>query len=392
MHNQQWELADVFKAGFTQYCAVTGTLPKQHYDIANAIMACRTQAMGAHLFTCDHCGHEKLGYNSCRNRHCPSCQAHARAQWVERRTNELLDVPYFHVVFTIPDSLNQFALRNKAVFYALMFRAASETITELGANPKRLGANMGYIAVLHTWGQNLIDHPHIHCIVPAGGLREDQWIDSRNQSFLFPVSVMSALFRGKIMAYFREALADGSMELHGTLERYRDEPDSLRDCIHSMYAASWVVYAKPPFGGALAVVKYLGRYTHRIAIANSRIVNVCDKGVSFRWKDYRHGNIEKTMTLDIVEFIRRFMLHVIPKNFVRIRYYGFLSCRSRSEKLPLCRSLTATPDPKLRLVKAGNCLKPADDAMLCPSCRTGHMRPYLALHKPDPGGVLSIAA
>lgn len=398
MRNESLKVADVFRAGFARYRASAGPLPKHYHTIANAIMACGTAVLGGHAYACDNCGHERIAYNSCRNRHCPSCQGHARARWVERRMDELLDVPYFHVVFTIPDTLNPFALRNKAEFYGIMFRAASETLAALAKDPKRLGAQMGFISVLHTWGQNLFDHPHLHCIIPAGGLREDQWISSKNHNFLFPVAVLSTLFRAKFMDYFRAALKDGSILPHGTLSKYRDEPERLKNLVDSLYTTPWVVYAKPPFAGPQAVIKYLGRYTHRIAIANSRLVSVSATTVSFKCKDYRDNNTEKVMTLDIAEFLRRFMLHVLPRGFVRIRYFGFLSCRSRADKLPLCMSLAGK---RPHAHDAASCGQTADEyapfvptagLMLCPHCHAGHLRPCRFIHKPDPGGELSKAA
>ncbi|MBD3393002.1 MAG: IS91 family transposase [Chitinivibrionales bacterium] len=396
MHNtNSLQLADVLRAGFSRFVAATGPLPPQHYAVANAIMGCKTAALGGHVFKCDHCGHDKISYNSCRNRHCPSCQAQARAHWVEKRLDELLAVPYFHVVFTLPNALNPFALRNKSCMYNLLFRAASETLCELGRDPKRLGAELGFIALLHTWGQTLQDHPHLHCVVPAGGLRDDEWVASKSSSFLFPIAVMAKLFRGKFLDYFEHAVEGGDIEFHGQLRRYRDEPKLMSDLLDTLYRKQWVVYAKPPFAGPEAVVKYLGRYTHRIAIANSRLVSLDDTEVRFRWKDYADGHKQKVMALNIAEFIRRFLLHVLPKGFVRIRYYGFLSCRGRAEKLALCMSLTgkrrhtephAIPD-------APHATQPwSERTWVCPLCNKGRMRLCFRIHKPDPGGTLSIAA
>ena len=340
MHKPAIRLADVFSAGFAHYLLDNGPLPAQHYAVANAIMACRTAALGGHVLHCQECGHDVISYNSCRNRHCPTCQARARAQWVDARTRELLRVPYFHVVFTVPAQLNPFALRNKEAFYNILFAAASQTLAELGRDDKRLGGELGCIAVLHTWGQNLMDHPHLHFIVPGGALDDDRWVSCNARDFLFPVKVMAALFRGKFLDAFKHALDNGDIALCGTLERFRKDPALLRGMIDDLYRTNWVVYAKPPFGGPKAVVKYLGRYTHRIAIADARIVALTDTHVSFQWKDYADHGRSKIMTLTIVEFIRRFLYHVVPLHFVRIRYYGFLSVRSRKVKLALCRDQT----------------------------------------------------
>lgn len=341
MYRHHYELADVLRAGFGGYCDKCKMMPLEHYKVANAIMNCHTEVMGGHVFRCGHCGHETVSYNSCRNRHCPSCQAAARVQWVDNRVKELLPVPYFHVVFTVPSELNRFALRNKSVFYNILFRAAAETLHTLAEREKYLGATIGFIAVLHTWGQNLMDHPHLHCVVPAGGLNDDmtQWKTTPKASFLFPVKVVSKLFRGKFMEMFRRAVEKGEIVFHGTLRSFETDPKSFGRIIDSLYKKEWVVYAKPPFAGPKAVLKYLGRYTHRIAISNSRIKEINDETVSFTWKDYADGNREKTMTLSHYEFIRRFLMHVLPTGFVRIRYFGFLGQAVKKKKLQLCRML-----------------------------------------------------
>lgn len=340
------QLSDVFRAGFSRYAAAHSPLPRQHYDVANAIMHCHTAAMGGHVFQCPECGTNRIMYNSCRNRHCPSCQAMARAKWVDARTRELLPVPYFHVVFTVPSQLNPFALRNKDVFYNILFAAASQTLRDLGKDDKHLGAEPGSVAVLHTWGQNILDHPHLHFIVPAGGLDDDRWVPCKNPKFLFPVKVMSELFKGKFLDAFKEAVAGGTIKMCGTLSMYEQHPATLAALIDALYKSPWVVYAKPPFGGPNAVVKYLGRYTHRIAISNARILSLNSSHVSFQWKDYRAANASKIMTLTLEEFIRRFLLHVLPKGFVRIRYFGFLANCTRAAKLQLCRDQT---DPQSAL-------------------------------------------
>jgi len=394
--------------GFNDYAQTNGPLPYQHYGVANAILGCHTAAMGGHIFRCNGCGSDRISYNSCRNRHCPSCQALARAQWVEDRTNELLPVPYFHVVFTVPAQLNPFALRNKEAFYKILFAAASQCLLELGLDQKHLGGLLGLIAVLHTWGQALMDHPHLHIIVPAGGLDDDRWVACAKRDFLFPVKVMGSLFRGKFLSAFKAALNDGSIQYHGALEVFREEPGKLDGLIRTLYDTDWVVYAKPPFGGPEAVVKYLGRYTHRIAIANSRIVSLTDTEVAFRWKDYADHGRSKVMTLTIGEFIRRFLLHVLPLGFVRIRYYGFLANRARAPKLQMCRDQTDPLRACDESTDADDTSMPQEkDARECRVCGNGRLQwrmdiprsagrraavADLALHLHDPGGGLANAA
>ena len=393
------ELSDVFRIGFSRYCAESKPQP-DHYKVANAIMACHTATLGGHVYRCEGCGHEKISYNSCRNRHCPSCQAGARAAWVDSRVKEVLPVPYFHVVFTVPSSLNPFALRNKEAFYSILFRAASETLHAFAADPKHLGAKIGFIAVLHTWGQNLLDHPHLHCVVPAGGISEDrtQWKKTPYGKFLFPVKAMSALFRGKFLAYFAAAIRDKEILFHGSLARFALDPTQFASLLDTLHKSSWVVYAKAPFAGPEAVIKYLGRYTHRIAIANSRITSLTESHVSFRWKDYADENKEKTMTVTHAEFIRRFLLHVLPQGFVRIRYYGFLAQAAKGEKLALClKLLGAKPREPLpedidkkawaRLLKELT----GEDPRLCPLCHKGRLVPHREIMRPQRGAVSAVA-
>ncbi|OGJ88419.1 MAG: hypothetical protein A2268_02745 [Candidatus Raymondbacteria bacterium RifOxyA12_full_50_37] len=356
--------------------------------MANAIMACRTAQLGGHVYQCDSCGHEHISYNSCRNRHCPQCQALARSAWVQARMDDLLPVPYFHAVFTIPPALNPFALRNKEAFYALMFKAVSETLLELAKNKKRLGAVIGFIAILHTWGQNLMDHPHIHCVVPGGGIQETRWIHCRRK-FLFPIRVLSALFKGKLMAYFREAVTNNDIQFHGALAAHKD-PIAFQSLIDDLYAQDWVIYVKPPFAGPQAVLKYLGSYTHRIAISNRRIISIKDGMVSFTWKDYAHGNVRKVMAFPISEFIRRFLLHVVPKGFVRIRHYGFLGNRTRKTSIAACRKALGVlrpPEEKRQPRSWVDLCKQltGNDPTLCPMCGTGHLRPFREITASPPG-------
>lgn len=400
MADKTIELADVFRLGFSEYAAHNGPLPGQHYKVANALMACHTSSLGGHVYRCGECGHEKISYNACRNRHCPSCQATARMQWVENRMKELLPVPYFHVVFTVPAQLNPFALRNKEAFYNILFKAASETLQDLAGNPKRLGAEIGFLAILHTWGQNLLDHPHLHCVVPAGGLSVDQdrWKNIPHGNFLFPVKVMSALFRGKFLDLFKTAVRNGEIRFHGILEEYKNTGE-FSALLDSLYESCWVVYAKPPFAGPEAVLKYLGRYTHRIAIANSRLVELTDTHVSFTWKDYTDGNSQKVMTLTHAEFIRRFLLHAVPHRFVRIRYYGFLSQAAKKEKLARCMELLGR---KILEPLDGDIDKKAWKLLLrelcgidpwkCPLCTKGRLVPHREIPRSMRKGYVSLAA
>jgi hypothetical protein len=355
--------------------------------VLRSLAACRTAVLGGHLEQCGECGHRRPAYNSCRNRHCPKCQAAARAAWLDARRAELLPVPYFHVVFTLPEQLGPLALQNKHVLYDILFRAAAETLQEIAADPKHLGAEIGFLAVLHTWGQNLLDHPHLHCVVPGGGLSPDgsRWISCRNEDFLLPVKVLSAVFRGKFLDYLKRAFAQGQLGFHGRLADLA-QPDAFARLLGECYDRKWVVYAKRPFGGPEQVLKYLARYTHRVAISNQRLISLENGHVTFRWKNYAQGNQQQTMTLSGVEFLRRFLLHLLPSHFVRIRHYGFLANRHRSEKLARCRELlgvTAGEPPEEVPVEAPQEPKEGPDPQRCPVCG-GHMR--AVAHCPRPSG------
>jgi hypothetical protein len=312
-----------------------------HRRVLRAIAQCRTAALGGHRDRCDQCAQPALSYNSCRDRHCPKCLTAARNRWVAAREQELLPVGYVHLVFTMPASVARLALANKRVVYDLLFHAAAATLLHVAANPKRLGAAIGGLMVLHTWGQRLQHHPHVHCVVPMGGLAPDttRWIHARPRFFL-PIPVLRKLFRGKLVAGIRDAFRNGRLDFPGSLEPLK--PDAaFRAFLRSLYRQTWVVYAKPPFGSAAHVLHYLARYTHRVAISNHRLVDVTDDTVSFRWKDYRHGNQVRTLMVDVDEFLRRFLLHVLPKRFVRIRYFGFLASRCRTRQLTQCRQALA---------------------------------------------------
>ena len=340
------------------------------------LAACRTAALGGHVLECPECGYRQIAYNSCGNRHCPTCQATASARWLEARAGELLPVPYFHLVFTLPDALDSIALGNPRVVYDLLLRCAAETVLEVAADPDHLGARTGALAVLHTWGQALQFHPHVHCVVPGGGLSEDRtcWVSSRPDFFL-PVRVLSRVFRGKFLAGLRAAYAAGRLRLSG---RRGDEvaAGEFERLVSAAVRTDWVVYAKPPFGGPEVVLKYLARYTHRVAISNRRLIALEDGEVTFHWKDYAQGGGPKTMTLTAVEFIRRFLLHVLPAGFARIRHYGLLSNRRRREDLAVCRELLgdgpAEPRPE-ETVEVPEGAESITPTRVCPNCGAGRM-------------------
>ena len=317
----------------------------QQLKTFRAVLACRTAALGGHLDVCSDCGHQAaISYNSCRNRHCPKCQAQARQRWLEARQQELLETSYFHVVFTVPHELNVLALTTPRLFYDLLFSSVADTLLEVARNPERLGADIGVLAILHTWGQNLLLHPHIHCVVPAGGLSQDRtrWIATEHR-FLLPLPVLRKVFRGKFIAGLRRLHRKGRLRCEGPAGEYADAR-RFAQLLRTVHRQPWVVYAKQAMGGPAQVLRYLGRYTHRIAISNHRLISFDGEHVSFRWKDYTGGGKQRIMRLDAREFLRRFFLHVLPKGFVRIRHYGLLSNRFRRRSLTLARALLAHPD------------------------------------------------
>jgi hypothetical protein len=329
-----------------------------------AIRNCRTQALGGHLDRCSACGHEAISYNSCRNRHCPKCQTNAREQWLAKRSEDLLPVPYFHVVFTLPHDLSALALQNKKLLYDLLFDATADTLMEIAADPKHLGAKIGFLAVLHTWGQNLQHHPHLHCVVPAGGLPPDhsRWIRAPT-SFFLPVRVLSKVFRGKFVDGLKRLFRANKLALHGSLQPLADSKQ-FRKFLRQLFRNDWVVYAKRPFRGPEYVLQYLARYTHRVAISNHRLIAHEDGKVSFRYKDYAHGGKKRKMTVTADEFLRRFLLHVLPRGLVRIRHFGFLANRSRSRLLAICRQLLSDAP----LARSPTCVAPPQREWCCPSC------------------------
>jgi predicted Zn-ribbon and HTH transcriptional regulator len=328
-----------------------------------AIMRCRTAALGGHRDQCQRCGYQAISYNSCRNRHCPKCQTNAREKWLRQRQQELLPVGYYHLVFSIPHTLVPLVWQNKKVLFTLLFEAAAATLLEVAADPKHLGAQIGFLSILHTWGQTLQPHPHLHCVVPGGGLSPDhqRWIASHAHFFL-PVKVLSRVFRGKFVAGLRRAAASGRLALHGECLPLAN-PQAFAAFLRTLFHEDWVVYAKPPFGGPEHLLQYLARYTHRVAISNHRIVDVTNSHVTFQWKDYAHHSRQHTMTLTGEEFLRRFLQHVLPKGFPRIRYVGWLANRRRKNLLPLCRVLLTPRPPATPVAPAA---EPA--VWLCPSC------------------------
>ncbi len=347
MNAPPFEVADIIRTHGKRFIEKNRSwLTWLHVRVLFAIEHCRTAALGGHLDRCCQCGHEVTSFNSCRSRHCPKCQTNARNKWLAERSKELLPVKYVHVVFTIPHELSWLALQNKKVVYDLLFRASAATLLEIAADPKHLGADIGFLSVLHTWGQNLQHHPHIHCVIPAGGLSSDQqhWIHPRYPFFL-PVKVLSRVFRGKFIAGLKDAFQHGKLLFPGTL-KHLSAAQSFHAFLRPLFRNDWVVYAKRPFGGPQHILQYLARYTHRVAISNHRIIRVADGNVTFRWKNYAHKSKQKLMTVTAEEFLRRFLLHTLPRGFVRIRFCGFLANRRRGTALPLCHALlTIGPAP-----------------------------------------------
>lgn len=372
------EVADIFRAYGAVYRQVH-EVPLRHLRAMRAIEICRTAELGGHVEECDSCGQLRISYNSCRNRHCPKCQILQKEKWIEARSEDLLPIQYFHVVFTIPSELNPLVIMNQKVMYDLMFRSVSETLAELSDNPKHLGARIGFMSVLHTWGQNLMDHPHIHCVVTGGGLSLDgnRWVSCRKRFFI-PVRVMSALFRGKLLAYLKSTFEAGEFIFPGGIVHLR-ESHVFERFRKQLYHKKWVVYCKPPFDGAKGVLQYLGRYTHRIAISNNRILTADNDTVTFRWRDYADGNKQKTMTLKVDEFIRRYLLHVLPDRYVRIRHFGLLANRSRKDNITLCRELLGTytgiePQKEKKETWQEQLLRICGiDVTACPVCQIGRM-------------------
>jgi hypothetical protein len=362
------EVADVIRL-FGEHLLAAGPVSPARRRVMRALVACRTSRLGGHVEACDSCDYQRIAYNSCRNRHCPKCQGPRQAQWLEERAKDLLPVEYFHVVFTMPEELAAIALQNKRVVYGILFAASAATLLTIAADKKHLGAEIGFLSVLHTWSQDLRHHPHVHCVVPGGGLAPDgRWIACR-PGFFLPVRVLGAMFRGKFVAQLRRAFERGELRFQGQLERLRERA-AFAQLLDDLMQMSWVVYSKPPFGGPVQVLKYLARYTHRVAIGNRRILGIDADGVTFRWRDRAQGDRVRAMKLPGVEFLRRFLLHVLPRGFQRIRHYGLLGNRGRAVKLAASRLALGAPMPA------------KDDAVgtpretveaRCPSCRVGRL-------------------
>ena len=372
-------VADVFRRYGEVYCAEAGAaLSTAQRRVMTAIERCRTGALGGHVEQCDACGHTRVWYNSCRDRHCPQCQSLARAAWIKAREADLLETEYFHVVFTVPQAIAEIALQNKAVVYHLLFRATADTLRTIAADPTHLGAAIGFFAVLHTWGQTLVHHPHLHCVVPGGGLSLDgtRWVSCR-PGFFLPVRVLSRLFRRLFLTALDAAFDAGALQFFGVLEPLRYRQAFLQHLAPTRHT-DWVVYAKPPFAGPQQVLDYVGRYTHRVAISNARLVDTDEGHVRFRYKEYREDHRPpRTMTLPAGEFLRRFLLHVLPAGFHRIRYFGLLGTRHRKDTLARCRQLLGTSAPETVAVPPD--YRDRDEALTgrslraCPACHAGHM-------------------
>jgi len=364
------EVADVIRSAGPAFVERNRNwITAQHEKVLSAITRCRTAALGGHRDQCSECGHTAISYNSCRNRHCPRCQGNARVRWLQARQRELLPTRYVHVVFTLPRELAPLALQNKRLIYNLLFHASAETLLEIARDPRHLGAEIGFFSVLHTWDQRLQHHPHVHCVVAAGGLapNHDRWIFG-HRSFFLPVKVLSRVFRGKFMAALRVAFRDGKLKFLGQLAPLA-EPQVFACWLRVLFRHDWVVYCKPPFGGPERVLHYLGAYTHRVAISNHRLIALADGKVTFRWRDSAHGNRQRIMSLSIEEFLRRFLLHLLPPRFVRIRNFGFLANRRRAPLLLLCfRLLQQSDSDKPAAVTASTDTPSNLSLWKCPLC------------------------
>ena len=363
------EVADLIRAAGRSFIDCNRSwLNRLHLKVLTAIERCRTSALGGHLDACTRCGYSAISFNSCRNRHCPRCQSNARDRWIDARSRELLPTPYAHVVFTLPHELAPLALQNKRFVYDLLFRTSAETLLQIARDPKHLGGDIGFFSVLHSWNQKLEHHPHIHCVVPAGGLSPDhtRWIPSHPKFFL-PVDVLAEVFRGKFYEALKGAFAQGQLGFHGNLKPL-GQPKAFSSLLRQIFRKKWVVYAKRPFGGPEHALRYLGCYTHRVAISNHRLVSFVDEKVTFRWRDSRHKSKKRLMTLHVHEFLRRFLLHVLPKGFVRIRHFGFLSTRNRSTLLPICLNLLPVQEPQSMMRVEQQPAQPRPATWLCPHC------------------------
>jgi predicted Zn-ribbon and HTH transcriptional regulator len=392
MQRPPLEVADIVRAAGKKFVDNSREwITAKHLKVLRAIARCRTAALGYHVDECTRCGYSGYSYNSCLNRHCPKCQANARLRWINGRKKELLPVPYAHIVFTVPRALAQLALQNKKLIYTMLLRLSAETLIEVARNPKRLGAEIGFFSVLHTWTQTMQHHPHVHCVVPAGGLSFDhqRWVHG-NPRFFMPKKVLRKVFRGKVKAALKDAFAKGEIHFYGKL-RHLSDPKAFSSFVRELYRNPWVVHCKRPFGGPEYVLRYLGRYTHRVAISNHRLVSFENGDVTFRWRDRAHGNIERPMTLSAEKFLTRFLLHVLPKAFVRIRSFGYLANRNRRTLLPLCFQYLGSA-PQTSTTEE----QPADTSGIwkCPHCGGPmvvilRVNPPRALPRPPPAASAS---
>ena len=369
MQDPPLEVADLVRAaGEDFFVRSRKWLTGQHRKVLSAIVRCRTAAMGGRRLRCEGCDHEPpIVFNSCLDRHCPKCQAGKRKRWLEARRQELLPVRYLHVVFTLPRVLSLLALQNKELLYSLLMKASADTLLEIGRDRRHLGAKLGFLSILHTWSQLLQPHAHVHQVVPAGGLSldSDRWVDAPSKTFFLPKAVLAEVFRGKFVDGLKKAYAKGKLKLHGQFAPLQQER-AFKAFVRSLYRTNWVVEVRPPFGGAGKALEYLSRYTHRVAISNQRLVSFVQGRVTFRWRDSAHGNQQRLMTLELYEFLRRLMLHVLPAGFHRIRYYGFLTNSKRGELLPICRRLIARVNPSRRITLPDE--DPVRSGWACPRC------------------------
>jgi hypothetical protein len=362
------EVADILREQGDRFLEQSPWLNFQQLTVLRAIARCRTAELGGHVDQCSRCDYQAVSYNSCRNRHCMKCQAQARERWLAAREREVLEIPYFHVVFTLPHALNALCQQNARLLYDLLFRASAATMLEVAANPKRLGAQIGFISILHTWGQNLLLHPHIHCVVPSGGFSSDYrgWVRPK-YAFFLPVDVLSVVFRAKFVEGLRKLHRKGKLSFAGPTAELRN-PKRFAIFLDKLFEKDWIVYAKPAFGGPAQVLRYLGRYTHRVAISNHRLLSFDGEHVTFRWRDYAHGNKQKKMTLTALEFLRRLSHHILPRGFVRIRHFGFLTNARRSALLTVARQLIAGGLPSVAVCSAA--VVDPDSTWQCPHCHS----------------------
>ena len=369
--NIKYDISDIFRNNLKELT----TLSKDKWKVINSIINCRTKALGGHINKCDTCNYEDQSYNSCRNRHCPKCGGLKKAKWLQRRLSELLPVEYFHVVFTIPSELNKITYYNKKIMYDLLFKCVKETLLESALNEKNLGAEIGFMSILHTWGQQLNFHPHLHCVVPGGGLKGNTWIKSK-KGFFIHVKKLSRLFRGKYLWYLKKYYNKNELAFYKETKKLKDRKE-FQKYIDNLYSKEWVVYAKKPFAGPSQVLRYLSNYTHKIAISNYRIKKVENGRVYFTWKDYRRKSKRKIMNLTTLEFMKRFLLHILPKRFMKIRMFGIYSNSRKKEKLSICKELLKK-EFKIKDIENTNeyIMKIISDytrvkTNKCPKCKTG---------------------